>query len=123
MSLVAALSGLLIIAVGTLGVVSPSRLLALVARSQSQRGLYVLAAARIMIGAALFMAAAGSRAPAFLQVLGVMSVVAGVATPFFGVHRFQAVLGWWSLQPAAVLRLWCVVVVLLGAAIVWAVGL
>jgi hypothetical protein len=123
MSLFAALSGLLIIALGVLGVASPPRLLALVARSQSQRGLYVLAAIRIVIGAALFLAAAGSRAPAFLKMLGVIWVVAGVATPFFGVDRFQAVLGWWSLRSAIVIRLWCLVVVLLGAAIVWAVGL
>jgi hypothetical protein len=122
MSLVAGVSGVLIIAVGALGVVSPPRLLALVARSQSQRGLYVLAAIRVIIGAALFLAAAGSRAPALLHILGVISVVAGVATPFFGVHRFQAVLGWWSLRPAVVLRLWCLIVVLLGAAIVWAVA-
>jgi hypothetical protein len=123
MSLIAALSGLLIIAVGALGVVSPSRLLTLVARTQSQQGLYVIAAIRVIMGAALFLAAAGSRAPAFLQVLGVISVVAGVVTPFFGVRRFQAILGWWSLRPAVVLRLWCLVVVMLGAAIVWAVGL
>ena len=122
MSLVAGLSGLLIIAVGALGVVSPPRLLALVARLQSQRGLYAVAAIRVVFGAAFLMAAAGSRAPAFLQILGVISVIAGVATPFFGVQRFQAVLSWWSLRPAVVLRLWCLVVVLLGAAIVWAVA-
>ena len=122
MSLVAALSGLLIIAVGAMGVISPQRLLALVARSQSQRGSYVVAAIRVMIGVALFLAAAGSRAPAFLQILGVLSVMAGLATPFFGVRRSQAVLSWWSLRPTVVLRLWCLVVVLLGAAIVWAVA-
>ena len=49
MSLVAAVFGLLIIAAGALGVVSPSRVLALVARSQSQRGLYVLAAIRVVM--------------------------------------------------------------------------
>ena len=122
MSLVAAVSGLLIIVMGALGVVSPPRLLALVARSQSQRGLYVIAAIRVVFGAAFLVAAAGSRAPAFLQILGVISLIAGVATPFFGVHRFQAIFSWWSLRPAVVLRLWCLVIVLLGAAVVWAVA-
>jgi hypothetical protein len=122
MSLLAALVGLLILALGALGVVSPARLLALVARSQSQRGLYFIAAIRVVIGVALVLAAAGSRAPAFLRILGVISVLAGLATPFFGVHRFQAILSWWSLRPAVVLRLWCLVVVLLGGAIVWAVA-
>ena len=122
MSVIAAVSGLLIIAMGVLGAVSPPRLLALVARLQSQRGLYVVAALRVVIGAALVMAAAGSRAPAFLRILGVVSVIAGVATPFFGVHRFQAVLSWWALRPAVLVRLWCLVVLLLGAAIVWAVA-
>jgi len=123
MSLIALLSGLLIIAVGALGVASPPRLLALVARSQSQQGLYALAGIRVMVGVALFLAAAGSRAPAFLQIFGATAVLAGLATPVFGIHRFQAILSWWSLLPVAVLRSWCLLVVGLGAAVVWAVGL
>ena len=122
MSVIVAVSGLLIIAMGVLGAISPPRLLALVARFQSQRGLYVLAALRVVIGVALLMAAAGSRAPAFLGILGVVSVIAGVATTFFGVHRFQAILSWWSLRSAVLLRLWCLVVLSLGAALVWAIA-
>ena len=123
MSLVAAVFGLFIVAMGALGIASPPRLLALVERSQSRRGLYLLAGMRVGVGAALFLAAGGSRAPEFLRILGVIAIVAGVVTPFFGAHRSRAVLDWWSLRPAFVLRSWCLLAVLLGAAIIWAVSL
>ena len=122
MALIAALFGFLIVALGALGVVSPQRLLALVERSQSERGLYAVAAIRVVMGVVLFLAAAGSRAPAFLRILGVIAVLAGVVTPFFGIERVQAVLSWWSLRAPVVLRSWCLAVVLLGAAIILAVA-
>ncbi len=122
MALVAALFGLLIGVVGALGVASPRRLIAFVSRWQSQRGLYVLAAIRIGFGVALLLAASASRAPDLLRILGVIALVAGVVTPFFGLHRFEALLRWWSRQPSLFLRLWCVIAVGLGAGIVWAVA-
>ena len=72
-------------------------------------------------GAALVLAAPDSRAPVYLRIFGAVTLVAGVATPFFGVHRFEALLGWWRERPPALVRLWCVVVVLLGVSLVWAV--
>ncbi len=120
MALVAVLSGLLIVAIGGLGIGSPSRLIALVARMQSQRGLYIAAGIRIAFGAALLLAAADSRAPAFLRVFGALALVAGVITPFFGVQRFESLLRWWENRPGLFLRAWCAVVVALGAGIIWA---
>jgi hypothetical protein len=120
MAFVAAFFGLLIICLGAVGVVSPPRLMAFVARWQSQRGLYLVAVIRIVFGVGLMLAASGSRAPEFLWILGIIALVAGVATPFFGVQRFQAVLGWWTRRPSSLIRLWCSLIVLLGASIVWA---
>jgi len=120
MALVAALFGILIASIGVLGVASPPRLISLVSRLQSQRGLYITAAIRIAMGAALWLAAAGSRQPAFLYAFGGIALVAGVLTPFFGVRRFEALLGWWSRRPSLLLRAWCVVVFAFGVAIIWA---
>lgn len=121
MTALAASLGLLIIALGALGLGSPPRLIDFVSRWQSRRGLYVVSGIRIIFGVVLLLAASDSRAPNLLRVLGVVSLVSGVVTPFFGVDRFGALLGWWSRRPQVFVRLWCVVVVLIGAGVVWAV--
>ena len=121
MRLAVALFGLFITALGVAGLASPQRLLALVTRAQSQLGLYLIAGIRLLLGAALLMAAPESRAPLYLQVLGVLSLVSGIVTPFFGVRRFEAILDWWRRRAPWAVRLWSAIVILFGASLIWAV--
>lgn len=121
MALVALIFSLLVAAVGALGVASPSQLLDLVRRFQTTAGLYVAAGLRIVFGAALFLAAPGSRAPELIRVLGAFVFVAGVITPLFGLERFRRLLAWWSAQGAAFVRGWAAVVLLLGLLLAYAV--
>lgn len=121
MKLAVALFGLFIAALGTAGVLSPRRLLGLVTRVQSQLGLYFMAGLRLLMGAALLLSASASRAPLYLQVLGVLALLSGIGTPFFGVRRFEAMLGWWRARPTWVVRLWSLFVVAFGLSLVWAV--
>jgi len=121
MAFVVAIFGILIALLGVGGVVSPPWLLGLVGRLQTRSGLFFTAGIRLLLGVALIFAATDSRAPDLLAVLGVVTIVAGVATPFFGLRRFEALLGWWREQPPLLVRLWCGIVLLLGACLVWAV--
>jgi hypothetical protein len=120
-TLAVALFGILIIFLGLTGVVSPPRLFSLVSRWQSQLGLYLMAGIRILLGAALLFASADSRAPVYLQVFGGVALLAGVATPFFGLRRFEALLGWWRQRPLMIVRSCCLLVILIGLSFVWAV--
>ena len=121
MRLAVALFGIFVIVLGVTGIASPPRLLSFVSRWQSQSGLYFAAGIRIFLGAALIFAAADSRAPLYLQVFGGVALLAGVATPLFGLRRFEALLGWWRERPPAIVRLWCLFVILIGLSFVWAV--
>jgi hypothetical protein len=121
MSLAVALFGIFVIVLGATGIVSPARLFTLVSRLQSQSGLYFAAGIRILLGAALIFAAADSRAPVYLQVFGGVALLAGVATPFFGLRRFETLLLWWRERRTAIVRLWCLLVILIGLSLVWAV--
>jgi hypothetical protein len=121
MGFLAALSGLLIAAAGAVGMVSPQQLIALVARFRSRRGLLVMAAIRIAIGAVLWLAAPGSRAPGFLHGFGALAMARGALTPFFGVEAFRQILDWWSRRRIGVLRIWCGAVLALGLSLVWSV--
>lgn len=120
MTFIAVVCTLFIAAVGALGVVSPSRLLAFVRRVQTPAGLYFAAGFRIVMGVAMFSAAATSRAPGLLQIFGVFVVLAGLATPFFGLPRYRALLDWWSARGTTFVRAWAAVAVVFGSLLAYA---
>jgi hypothetical protein len=105
MAFLAFVLSLAIAALGAVGVVAPSVLLALVTHMRSPLGLYVAAALRVVLGTALYLAAPRSRAPLLFHALGALTVVAGLALPFLGIERFDALLGWWTSQSGGVTRL------------------
>ena len=74
-------------AIGVLGVTAPAVLLEFGRSLQSTGALLVVAALRVAFGAILLWAAPDSRTPRTLRIIGVLVVVAGVATPFLGVER------------------------------------
>ena len=106
MAITALIICLFICALGVVGIFSPEKLVEIVRRFASTTGLLVVAAIRIVLGAALYLAAPWSRAPEVLLVLGVFIFVLGVATPFFGVERSRRVLDSWSGQGSDFVRVW-----------------
>ena len=60
----------------------------------STTGLYAAGTVRVGIGLVLMLAARESRAPGFLRAIGAIVLVAGVATPLFGVDASRARLDW-----------------------------
>lgn len=113
-NLLAMALGFVVAATGVLGVAAPSALLELGRSLQSASGLYVAAALRVAFGATLFWAAPNSRVPRTLRVLGIFIVIAGLATPFFGVERSRAMSDWWSTQGSFFIRAWPMVAVGFG---------
>ena len=106
--------------IGVWGVLAPSRLVDFATRFGTTGGLWFAAGIRVVFGLALWFAGPASRAPLLLQVLGAITLVAGVMLPFMGVDRFKALLDWWTKLSPAAMRLWCVFAVAFGAAILWA---
>lgn len=84
--------------IGVAGLVAPERLMAAVPAVApyvlTPVGLYAIGALRVGMGIVLILAARNSRAPKALRVLGVVVLVAGFATPIFGVERSRAVADW-----------------------------
>ena len=111
-NLLATALGFVVAAIGVLGLAAPSTLLELGRTVQSPGVLYVLAAARVGFGVILFWAAADSRTPRTLRILGAFIVVAGVVTPFLG--RTGAALDWWSTQGSFFAHAWPLAAVGLG---------
>jgi hypothetical protein len=122
MKWLAILLSLVIAAIGILGVAAPTVLLDAARLAQSQVVLYVIAALRIAFGLILIGAAAASRLPRTLRILGAFIVLAGIITPFFGIERTQAMVEWWAAQGTAFMRGWAAIAILIGLFIAFAVA-
>jgi len=103
-----------IVAAGVAGVVAPDTILSLRSLAATQGALLVFAALRVTIGVVLVMVAPRSRAPRMLQAAGAVLLLAGLATPLFGVERTRAVLAWEAAQGPWLIRLSGAIVVALG---------
>src|SRR5439155_6137733 len=96
--------GVLIILAGAIVLVSPGVILAWGRSMITPRGLTAIAALRIILGLIFLLTAPASRARWALRALGALVIIAGLTTPWFGVERSRAVLGWiTSAQPTSTL--------------------
>jgi membrane-bound ClpP family serine protease len=85
-------------------------------------GLYVIAAIRIVLGVVLVLAAAHSRLPRVLRLIGIVIIIAGALTPVFGVERSRAVLAWEASFGPMAMRLIGVVIVAMGGFLLYVVN-
>lgn len=118
----ALLVALFVIVVGVVGIFSPESLLTVGRYVVTPAGLYAIAALRVAIGLLLMLVAPISRVPRTLRIVGAIVLVAGLATPLFGVERTRAILNWASTQGTALLRVGAVLALAIGGFIAFAVS-
>ena len=111
--------GALVILVSALSFAVPDLRLALEESVLTPTGLYAIAGVRIAIGLVFVFAAPASRAPRTLRVLGLVVVIAGLSTPWFGVDRARAVVNWLASAGPLLMRLDAVVGMALGGFLVY----
>jgi hypothetical protein len=121
MTVVAVVIGLLLAALGGLGVASPDRLLALIRSVQTPGGLYSAAGLRLLLGVALLMAGPTSKSPEVVRIFGILALIAAVLTPLIGLERFGTLVDWWWGQGTTVIRVWAMLPLALGLYLAWAV--
>ena len=120
MRLLGLVIGVLVILAGAIGLAAPDVLLSLGRSVLTPGGLYAIAALRIALGLFFVLAARASRAPRILRVLGVIVIIAGLATPWFGVARTRAILDWWAGAGLPFMRLAVCVAMAIGGFLVYA---
>jgi hypothetical protein len=117
------LLGLVIGALVTLGsaisFATPGLRLSLERSVITPTGLYAIAALRIAIGLVFVLAAPASRAPRTLRVLGLIVIIVGLTTPWFGVARARAVLDWFASAGPLLMRLDASVGMALGSLLLY----
>jgi hypothetical protein len=114
---------LVIMAIGTVGILVPSGLVWIAQHSLTSGAFYVIATIRVAFGLILISVASASRAPKTLRILGYLILISGVTTALTGlvaIERARVIIEWWSQQGPSVLRLTGVPVLALGGFVAYA---
>jgi hypothetical protein len=115
--------GALVLALGLVGLVRPQGLVGFVKRAWATRGgLYLAVGLRLVLGIALLLAAARSKAPVALAILGWLSLLGAALVPIVGYARARAFVEWWERRPAAFVRGWSLAACAFGVFLAWAVA-
>jgi hypothetical protein len=83
-------------------------------------GLDVIAVVRVAIGLGFLFAASVSRQPRTIRALGIIVIIAGVMTPWFGVARARAAVNWFEAAGPFPMHLEAVAGVALGSFVIYA---
>jgi hypothetical protein len=111
--------GALLILVGAITVTVPGLRLAVERSIMTPAGLYAIAAVRITIGLAFVLAAPASRTPRMIRVFGLIVIIAGLSTPWFGVTRAQALMNWLENTGPLLMRVDAIVAMAIGVFLVY----
>jgi hypothetical protein len=111
--------GALLILASAFSFAAPDRRLSLERSAMTPAGLYAITAVRIAIGLAFVLTARASRTPRTLRVLGLIVIIAGLSTPWFGLTRARAVVDWLATAGPLLMRLDAVVGMALGGFLVY----
>jgi hypothetical protein len=109
-----------IMAVGAIGIFTPSGLVWIARHSITAGELYFFAGFRVAFGVLLLSVASASRAPRTLRVVAFIPIAAGIATPFIGVEHAPAIIEWWAQQGSGVVRVTAGLVLALGGFLAYA---
>ncbi len=112
---------LLICCFGGLGLVSPPQAVATARRFATRGGMIFAGVLRLAMGVAFLLAAPVSRTPDVVSVLGLIVIVAGVATFFFSPERFERILAWWESQGPVLVRVQGTLAITVGLLLAWVV--
>jgi len=120
MRLLGLVIGAFVILASAISFAAPDLRLSLERSVITPAGLYGIAVLRIAIGLVLVLAAPASRAPRMLRALGLIVIIAGLSTPWFGVDRARAVVNWLASTRPLLVRFDAVMGMALGGFLVYA---
>lgn len=113
------LGGIIVVLAGW-GVVRPGQLMALVSSVLNRQwGIYFGAGIRLVLGAALLIAAPASRFPVGFEVLGWAAILAALGLFVMGQNATRKLIAWFEQLSRPVLRLWLLFGVAFGAFLVY----
>ena len=120
MAVVVTVLGVLVAAVGLMGVVIPRRLVALVQHWQGPARFWFAVSIRLVLGVVFLAVAPDCRAPIVVRVIGVVSIAAALGMIAFGTARLDRFIEWWLGRQVPYVRLWASGAIAFGALLIYA---
>ncbi len=114
--------GAFMCAVSLWGMLAPKKMMQLVNGVMDKEwGIYFAVIVRLLLGAALILAASGSRFPEFFEILGWIAIIAAVGILLMGRERLRRFVGWFNRLSPTVIRAWLLFGIAFGAILVYGV--
>ena len=108
-----------IAAMGVLVIVSPARANDLARLFTGKAGMWVATGIRAVLALGLFAAAADSKAPMVLRLLGLLILVVAILIPILGVDRHRKMIDWWIGRPRTMQIGWGAVTFVFGILLIY----
>ena len=119
MGLIVSILGVLIVLIGTMGLLNPQSLMSLVEHWQGPKRFWFAILVRLVLGVTLLLVAPACRAPLLVRIIGVISIVAALGILILGRPRLDSLIKWWLMRPR-LLRVSAIFAVAFGALLVYA---
>ena len=114
--------GAIICALSLWGFIAPEKLWKMInGVMEKDWAIHIAVIMRLLLGAALIIAAPQSRFPVAMEVLGWIAIVAAIAILFMGRDRMKKFIAWFQRKTNTMVRVWLVFGIAFGAFLVYAV--
>ena len=114
--------GVLVCTMSVWGVVAPRKMMEVVTGILDKDwGIHLAVVVRLLLGAALIIAAPGSRFPHFFEILGWIAVVAAVAIVIMGRERLRRFVALFTRMSDVMIRIWLLFGIAFGALLVYGI--
>ena len=111
---------IMVAGMGILYLLKPKALLQMIAFFGEGKSIYIAAILRLVIGVILLIAASQCRVVGVVITLGILALIGGITIFALGPEKMKPILDWWSKRSFIVLRLLGLLVLAVGALLLYA---
>jgi len=120
MAVIVSILGVLVAAIGLMGIVQPRRIIDLVEYWRGPTRFRLAIVVRLVLGCVLLVVAPTCRLPIVVNLIGAIAIVAAVVIRIVGQKRLDSFIAWWLAHPPALIRLSVLFAVAFGVLLVYA---
>ncbi len=119
MAVIVSVLGVLVVAIGVMGVVTPRTVIALIQRWQGPGRFWFAVGIRLALGVVFLIVAPDCRAPMVVRAVGGVAIAAALGMLALGRARLDRFIEWWLGRPLTHVRLWATGAIAFGALLVY----
>lgn len=111
--------GIFMVGMGIMNLVNPVPMKKMISFWRQGKRIYAGGLLRLLFGVAFLLSYPQARRPGVICLLGILFLLGGILLFALGLKRIKAILEWWDKRTDSVLRLIAVLLLLLGALVIY----